>query len=153
MSFFAIAGFGGPVIGPVAGSWLLDQGASWRWIMYLLLIFSGVSYAVGLLVPETYAPVRIQRYAARMTKATGKLHRSEFSVIKTVTLGEKLKMSLSRPFSLLGTELIIAFFALYSGFIYGLLYAFFAAFPWIYARERGWVSLFANEEQIDSACA
>lgn len=137
MSFFAVAGFGGPVVGPVAGNWLLNQGASWRWLFWLLLIFAGVSYCVGkscgwiegkhigdasyafvgLLVPETYAPVRIRHHAARLTKSTGRVHRSIQDLASNLSLGAKIGASLQRPFELLFGEPIIAFFCVYSGFI------------------------------------
>lgn len=46
MNFFVIAAFGGPVIGPIAGSFLAQE-AGYRWIFWLLLCFSGVCLLIG----------------------------------------------------------------------------------------------------------
>jgi MFS family permease len=46
MSFYAIAAFGGPVVGPIAGSFLAEA-TSWRWLFWLLVIFAGISFLAG----------------------------------------------------------------------------------------------------------
>jgi hypothetical protein len=134
MSFYLIAAFGGPIIGPLSGSFLA-AATSYTWIFWLLTIFAGVSFltgtssfapdsrsvvlicAVGACVPETYAPVRLRRLAAARTKATGVGHRSAADSGTRVDVGAALRVSLVRPFQMLVREGIVAFFAVYSGFI------------------------------------
>ncbi|KAJ9091619.1 hypothetical protein QFC21_007159 [Naganishia friedmannii] len=137
MSFYLVAAFGGPIIGPLSGSFLA-AATTYRWIFWLLTIFSGVSFLAGALVPETYSLVRLNRLADKLTKTTGYIHRSAQAPATDVAIATTIRVSLIRPFQMLFQEGIVAFFAVYSGFIYGLLYGFFGAFPWIYHRERGW---------------
>jgi hypothetical protein len=67
----------------------------------------------GACVPETYTPVRLRSLATALTKETGLLHRSAEAPVEASTLGR----SLVRPFQMLVREGIVAFFAVYSGFI------------------------------------
>lgn len=71
----------------------------------------------GAVVPETYAPVRLRRLAAELTKSTGLVHRSASAPVTRVPVSVAEKVSLVRPFQMLVKEGIVAFFAVYSGFI------------------------------------
>lgn len=46
MSFYLIAAFGGPILGPISGSFLA-AATSYTWIFWLLTIFAGVSFVAG----------------------------------------------------------------------------------------------------------
>lgn len=46
MNFFVVAAFGGPVVGPIAGSFLAQE-EGYRWLFWLCLIFSGVCFLAG----------------------------------------------------------------------------------------------------------
>ncbi|GAA5834016.1 hypothetical protein JCM11251_003593 [Rhodosporidiobolus azoricus] len=139
MSLFALAPFAGPVLGPIVGGFL-GISVSWRWIFWLLTIFSFVMWVCGALVPETYAPVLLRRRAAKLSKETGKVYRSMWDLHPSFAapLPEKLKAALIRPFTLLFKETIVLLFSIYAAFIYGVLYLFFVAFPIIYQQEEGW---------------
>jgi MFS family permease len=49
MSFYLVAAFGGPIIGPLSGSFLA-AATTYKWIFWLLTIFSGVSLVAGAFV-------------------------------------------------------------------------------------------------------
>ncbi len=73
MSMFAAAPFMGPVIGPIVGGFT-GMTVGWRWVMWVMCIFSGAVLLVGsLLLPETYAPVLLRKRAAKLSKMTGKV--------------------------------------------------------------------------------
>lgn len=138
MSFYLVAAFGGPVIGPISGSFLA-AATTYKWIFWLLTIFAGVSFVAGALVylkptslivwadkpfrlsgalvPETYAPVRLGHLAAKLTNTTGYEHRSARAPASVVSVAGTLRLSLVRPFQMLFQEAIVTFFAIYSGFI------------------------------------
>jgi hypothetical protein len=71
-------------------------------------------YALGCLVPETYAPVLLRRRALRLSKETGQVYMSMYDLKLNVneTLLHKMKINCSRPFILLFKESIVLLFAL-----------------------------------------
>ncbi|KAH8880833.1 MFS general substrate transporter [Thozetella sp. PMI_491] len=139
MAVFAAAPFLGPVLGPVAGGFL-GMNAGWRWVMGLLAAFSGTLWIAGsLLVPETYPPVLLRKRAAKLSKMTGKHYVSKLDHDRgKVSLGDSLKIALSRPWVLLLKEPIVLLLSIYMAIIYGTLYMLFAAFPIVYQQNRGW---------------
>ena len=138
-SIFAMAPFLGPALGPIAGGFLSDA-AGWRWVMGLAAAFTGLLWIIcGILIPETYAPVLLRQRADALSKRTGKSYISKLEVGKPKqTLGQKLKVSLSRPWVLLFKEPIVLLTSIYMAIIYGTLYLCFAAFPIVYQQGRGW---------------
>lgn len=139
MALFAAAPFLGPVLGPVIGGFL-GMEAGWRWVMGLLAAFSGTLWILGsLLVPETYAPVLLRKRAAKLSKTTGKHYVSKIDFDRgKVTLGESLKVALSRPWILLFKEPIVLLLSVYMAIVYGTLYMLFGAFPIVFQQNRGW---------------
>ncbi|KOC12858.1 SNF2 family helicase [Aspergillus flavus AF70] len=139
MSVFAAAPFLGPVLGPIIGGFLgMKEG--WKWVMGFLAIFSGALWIAGAVcVPETYAPVLLQRRAAKLSKVTGKVYQSKIEVDQgKKTPKEAFKIALSRPWILLFREPIVLLLSIYMAIIYGTLYMMFAAFPIVYQGQRGW---------------
>ncbi|KAJ4328670.1 hypothetical protein N0V84_000861 [Fusarium piperis] len=139
MAIFAAAPSLGPVFGPIIGGFL-GMKAGWRWVMGFLAAFSGALWILGsILVPETYAPVLLQRRAAKLSKMTGKVYVSKIDHDRgKVTLAESFKTALSRPWVLLFKEPIVLLLSIYMAIIYGTLYMLFAAFPIVYQQNRGW---------------
>ena len=116
------------------------MNASWQWVMGLLAAFSGVVWIVGsLCVPETYAPVLLQKRAAELSRMTGKCYVSKLDYERgQLTLVESFKVALSRPWILLFSEPIVFLLSMYLALIYGTLYMLFGAFPIVYQVHRGW---------------
>jgi multidrug resistance protein len=139
MSLFASAPFLGPVLGPIIGGFLgMTEG--WRWVMGFLAIFSGALWIIaGSIVPETYAPVLLHQRAIKLSKLTGKVYKSRIEAEQgKKTLGQSLKISLSRPWILLFREPIVLLLSIYMAIVYGTLFMMFGAFPIVYAGQRGW---------------
>ncbi|GAA5855824.1 hypothetical protein JCM8547_000375 [Rhodosporidiobolus lusitaniae] len=140
MSLFALAPFAGPVLGPIVGGFL-GMNASWRWIFWLLTIFSFAMWALGALIPETYGPVLLRQRAAKLQKEDRThVYRSMFDLHPSFAapLPQKLKTAIIRPFALLFKEMIVLLFSIYAAFIYGILYLFFVAFPIFFQQTLGW---------------
>ena len=124
-----------------------------------MAISSSVLLVVYLFcVPETFAPVILQRRAKALTASSGDVYKSQM-VIKQgeKTLKQVLRISLSRPWILLVREPIVTVLAVYQALIYATLYLSFgkhnlmgfrsrsytdvfskAAYPIVYQEKRGW---------------
>lgn len=139
MSIFAAAPFLGPVLGPIIGGFL-GMNSGWKWVMGFLAIFSGVLWIFCCLcVPETYAPVLLQRRAAKLSNTTGKVYKSKIEAEQgKQTVAQAFKTALSRPWLLLFREPIVILLSTYMAIIYGTLFMMFAAFPIVYKQQRGW---------------
>ncbi|KAK9479389.1 major facilitator superfamily domain-containing protein [Lipomyces japonicus] len=133
MSGFCLAPFAGPVLGPVIGGFLLEH-KSWRWTMWVLLMFSGVALALITTIPETYKPVLLKKRAIkRGLPLPPKLPPLEgLKLIFTVTL--------LRPFQMLLFEPIVLALSVYMAFVFAVLFGFFEAFPFVFMTVYGFNS-------------
>lgn len=137
MAIFSAAPFLGPCIGPLVGGYIGDN-AGWRWIYWVLLIFSGVLYAfVCVLLPETHHQTLLTRRAKKLRRLTGDQSYRSLKEIKVRKMSEIVNETLMRPLVLL-TEPIIFLITVYMSVIYGLLYMFFFAYPVVYMEGKGW---------------
>lgn len=60
----------GPVTGPLIGGFAAEY-LGWRWTNWLVMIFAGVGWIAMASMKETYAPVILQKKAAKLRKETG----------------------------------------------------------------------------------
>lgn len=136
MSLWSIAPMNGPVTGPVIGGFVY-QYLGWRWDNWLVLILAGVATICIISTKETYAPMILQKKAARIRKEMDDVRwwcRYD-SKISTVQL---LKINLYRPFVFAATEPILWFFNVWISLLYGILYLCFVAYPIVFSQHRGW---------------
>jgi hypothetical protein len=114
----------------------------WRWSMALMALMSLTALAVGaLVVPETYAPLLLEKRADRLAKTTGRHYVSAMAKAAGKGKGRprvSFATTLSRPFLLAANEPIISLLALYQAVVFGTLYFMFAALPMIYTDIFGW---------------
>lgn len=61
MSFYTVGAFGGPVVGPITGAWVAQQ-LGWRWLFWVLTIFTGASVVVG----TPFSAVETSSYASEV---------------------------------------------------------------------------------------
>jgi len=66
-SIWSIGPMNGPVTGPLIGGFAAEY-LGWRWTNWLVMILSGCGWAMCATIPESYAPVLLQRKAAKMRK-------------------------------------------------------------------------------------
>jgi MFS family permease len=129
-SIWSIGPMNGPVTGPLIGGFVAEY-LGWRWTNWVVMILAGAGWFMVASMKETYAPVILQKKAARKRKETGderywsrydqKLT-SRFCISVRITgTNEKstviqiLKVNLSRPFVLTFTEPILWFWDAYIG--------------------------------------
>ncbi|KAL5358521.1 major facilitator superfamily domain-containing protein [Aspergillus floccosus] len=131
MSLWSLGPLFGPIIGPIAGGFLVEA-TGWRWVFWVLAIASGVTTVVFFfVVKETYAPVLLERKAARLRKETGNpAYRSRLST--GLPPKQLFLQSVIRPTKMLFLSPIIAMMCVYIAILYGLLYILFTTFTFVY---------------------
>lgn len=125
----------GPALGPIAGGFVADY-TSWRWVFWSVSLFGLLFQLVsGFFLRETFAPRIIQRRAARLRKQTGESEwHTEFDKRDT-TLLEHLSSNLVRPLRLLTTQFIVQVLALYSAYLYGIMFLMLFTFSRLWTEE------------------
>ncbi|OOF99256.1 hypothetical protein ASPCADRAFT_163364 [Aspergillus carbonarius ITEM 5010] len=129
VAIYSLAPLFGPAIGPIAGGFI-TQYTTWRWSFYVMSIVSGLVGILGIFfLTETYEPYILKVKAQKLRKQTGNLaFYTDFEKAQPSTK-ELWKISIERPFILLGTQIIIQALGLYMAFLYGLMYLMLATFP------------------------
>ncbi|KAL5589674.1 hypothetical protein FOVSG1_011541 [Fusarium oxysporum f. sp. vasinfectum] len=135
---YAVAGFGGPMLGAVMGAYIGPSSAvSWRWTEWTMLIASGlVLVLVMLFMPETYGPLLLQWKAAHYRRITGDDRFRCQHEIADASLFSRLKVSMTRPFLML-TEPIIIAMTIYISVLYIVLFTFLVGWPYIFEKTYG----------------
>jgi multidrug resistance protein len=139
MALFAMGPLLGPVVGPVAGGYIAES-IGWRWTFWILVCLTGAFSIVSLIfLRETYAPVIIERKAARLRKETGN---NEYRSKLDVGLSKKdvFTMSIVRPMKLLLFSPIVMILSLYLGVLYGYMYLLFTTFTVVFTEQYGFSS-------------
>ncbi|KAH7021157.1 multidrug resistant protein [Microdochium trichocladiopsis] len=138
MAAFSAAPFIGPAIGPLVGGFLSDA-AGWRWLYWIQLILAFIVWVlITFTVPETFAPTILARRAKKLRAETGNAEFVTEQDLDTRPISERLSVFMVRPFQLLFGELIVFLISIYMSVLYGLLYAFFVAFPIVYQQGKGY---------------
>jgi MFS family permease len=136
MMVYTASPFLGPEIGPIIGGFIC-QNANWRWVFYVLIIWSAAAYvAIFFAVPETYGPVILRKRAAQASLENGE---------KSSTLPAKPQKSIFvavgysclRPMQLLIFEPMCLALCTFSAVLLGILYLFFEAFPLVFGGVYG----------------
>ncbi|CDO69456.1 hypothetical protein BN946_scf184817.g16 [Trametes cinnabarina] len=168
IAIFSLAPLLGPVIGPACGAWIAEK-SDWRWVFWSTSIFCVFVQGVGLFYLQesvlfyfnavlisvqltdafgnisAYAPVLLERRAARIRKTMRDSEKGRVQEVKTVFDGPNrrwrnlVQKALVRPFALSIYEPIIQVLAAFLSFVYGTLYLFLTTLPAIYQdvyRER-----------------
>ena len=105
-----------------------------------MAIFTGVLCIFGALtIPETYAPVLLQKRAKALSKRDGKVYISIMEKQQgKVEPAAAFKKALLRPWALLFLEPIVLLISIYMAILYGTLYMLFGAVPIVFQQGRGW---------------
>ena len=131
---FAISAFGGPVTGPVIGSYIgVGNLHDWRWTEWTTLVIAGlVLITLIAFQPETYPPLLLKWKAAHLRSVTGDdRYRADLEITKS-TLWTRMRVDLTRPFTVVFKEPIIIMMALYLTIVYIVLFTFLGGYPPIF---------------------
>jgi multidrug resistance protein len=133
MAAFSIGPLLGPIIGPVIGGVVADT-LGWRWVFWLLAIFSGALFLLMLLaMRETYAPTILQGKTLRLQKETGNSQlRSKLD--SGLSSKDHFKRGIVRPLRLLLFSPICTIFAVYMAVVYGYLYLLFTSVTFVFQQ-------------------
>lgn len=122
----------GPATGPIVGGYVTIY-KSWRWTQWSILFGLSVVFVMTMTQSETYKAVILRRRAKHRGLTDG--------CNDTGTQDDRIKLfftkTVLRPLHMMTTEPIVAAFDIYVAFNFGLLNAFFAAFPWVFDRQYG----------------
>lgn len=134
LAFFTLAPFAGPSLGPTVGGFMAVAGVDWRWLFWLLTIFSGVCWVLIVFThPETYAPTILVQKARRLRKETGDNRYWAPLERQDIRLVHRLEHILVRPFKIMFLEPMLLAVTLYMSFVYGCIYLLFEAYPIVYS--------------------
>lgn len=124
--------FLGPTFGPVIGGFAAYY-RGWRWTQWCILIITGVVFLTVLPMEETYKKVILQKRAKKMgvppPPGPKVLSLQYVKILVTVTL--------FRPIYMLFAEPIVLLFGVYNAFTFGILFGYFAAYPYTFSTVYG----------------
>ena len=86
----------------------LGDASGWRWLYYIQIILAGICWLVlTFTVPETYAPVLLDRRAKKLRKETGDPRYVTEKDLDPRPMSEQMRIFLFRPLQLLSMEPIV----------------------------------------------
>ncbi|KAI0900991.1 MFS general substrate transporter [Annulohypoxylon nitens] len=138
ITIFSMAVFTGPLLAPFVGGFIVESYLGWRWTMYLASIMGWLAFGLDLLfLRETYPPVILIEKAAELRRRTLNwgIHAKQEEI--EVDFKELLQKNFTRPMRLLFGEPIVTLLSIYMAFIYGLLYLFLTAYPFVFQKVHG----------------
>lgn len=140
MAMFSTITFVGPALGPVI-SGFLQLKENWRWNFYVLLWLGAISIVVMFTIPETLAPVILERKAKRIRKLAIPGYENVKAPVEDTdrTLSGIFRVALTRPWKIL-IDPIALMVAIYLSIVYMLLYMLFTIYPIVFQQKRGWNS-------------
>jgi MFS family permease len=113
---------------------MIAQYTTWRWAFWSISCFCIlIQLGAFIALPESYVP-RILLLKARRLRREKPYLRTEW---EDRTLPELLRVSLTRPWKLLGTQPIIQLLALYQAFNFGMLYLVISSLPTLWEKRYG----------------
>ena len=122
----------GAILGPIVGGFVV-QAKDWRWTQWTIIFFLVAFYIPILFTRESYKKMILQRRAKRLG-VEGPPH-DDYTPFEFIR--HFLRTQLVRPIHMLCTEPIVTLVCLYNGFLFGLLYLFVIASPWVYKTYYG----------------
>ncbi|KAJ7766295.1 major facilitator superfamily domain-containing protein [Mycena maculata] len=136
MAVYTISPFLGPALGPVIGGFI-NQNLYWRWTYRIIIIWTFVQLVgIFLFVPESYAPVLLQRKARKLREDTGDQAYWAPLDHRDTSLGRSLLLSCYVPFKLLIFDRMALLLDTWNALLLGILYLMFQAFPIIFEDEH-----------------
>ncbi|KAK7730701.1 hypothetical protein SLS57_001532 [Botryosphaeria dothidea] len=150
-SIYQLAPVLGPALGPIAGGFI-SQYTTWRWTFWSITLLNVFIQILGaIFLRETYAPRILLLKARKLRARTGNQSlRTEWERDDR-TLPKLLRISLTRPWRLLGTQPIIQLLALYQAYNYGMLYLLISSYPTLWEGRYGMAKGVASLNYISLA--
>ncbi|KAL2185246.1 MFS general substrate transporter [Thermothelomyces heterothallicus CBS 203.75] len=138
ITVFSMTVFTGPLLAPFIGGFITESHLGWRWTSWIVSFMGWLAFVLDLVfLRETYPPVILVDKAAELRRRTLNwgIHAKQEEI--EVDLRELITKNFSRPMRLLFTEPIVTLLSVYMAFIYGLLYLFLTAYPFVFQGVHG----------------
>ncbi|KIP02962.1 hypothetical protein PHLGIDRAFT_78342, partial [Phlebiopsis gigantea 11061_1 CR5-6] len=135
MAAYTISTFIGPVLTPMFQGY--TKNAGWRWMYYVLLMWSFAETIALLAVPETVMAVLLRKKAAKLRKSTGDQSYYAASERAEHDFGSDLWKGLKDILSIMLFDRMAFLLDVWLSLILGILYLTFQAFPIIFAGKHG----------------
>lgn len=116
------------VYSPLLGGFLVES-KGWRWTQWTTIFFLIAAYVPVLFTRETYKKAILQRRARKLGLINVSIDQQPPIV---QSLGHFLTNILLRPLHMLWTEPIVTLVSMYNGFMFGLMYTYVVASPWVF---------------------
>ena len=108
-SLYALGPTAGPIIGPLIGAFIVDRTHGWRWLMWIMVIASGLTVLLSLVfLKETYEPFLLCQKAKKARRRD-----APSDMYKSTLLRSLISCNVKRPFQLLFFSPICSFMSLY----------------------------------------
>ncbi|CAO1619675.1 unnamed protein product [Parajaminaea phylloscopi] len=136
VSYVVFSSVGGSVFGPIIGGFVEQSSLSWRWCMWIQLIFGGAVQLLHLFcVPETRTTILMDRIAKRRRKNGEDVWGpNELVPLRERFSGKEILHTWLRPFRMFVTEPIVLVLSLLSGFSDAIIFVFIQSFSLVYAQ-------------------
>lgn len=148
----AVAVYGlGPLLGPVVGNlisgYIVQASHSFRWLLWTLTIISGaIALMILVFLQETFGPVLLARKRAQLAGEAPRGYITStvqqcWTFVRPWQWNQsreaktKFRLAMSRPLRLFGNP-VCAIFALYQGFVYGVMFIFLTQHPLLFQDRK-----------------
>ncbi|KAL2136687.1 hypothetical protein VTI74DRAFT_2098 [Chaetomium olivicolor] len=138
ITVFSMTVFTGPLLAPFIGGFITSSYLGWRWTSYIVSFMGFLAFGLDLLfLRETYPPIILVGKAAELRRRTLNwgIHAKQEEI--EIDVRELITKNFSRPMRLLFCEPIVTLLSVYMAFIYGLLYLFLTAYPFVFQGVHG----------------
>jgi DHA1 family multidrug resistance protein-like MFS transporter len=133
ITVFSMTVFTGPMLAPFVGGFITESYLGWRWTSYITSFMGFLAFGLDLFfLEETYPPAILVKKASELRRRTLNwgIHAKQEEI--EIDIKELISKNFSRPMRLLFGEPIVFLLSLYMAFIYGLLYLFLTAYPFVF---------------------
>ncbi|EAQ83798.1 hypothetical protein CHGG_10202 [Chaetomium globosum CBS 148.51] len=133
ITVFSMTVFTGPLLAPFVGGFIVESHLGWRWTSWIVSFMGILAFVLDLFfLEETYPPTILVGKAAELRRRTLNwgIHAKQEEI--EIDVRELVTKNFSRPMRLLFTEPIVTLISVYMAFIYGLLYLFLTAYPFVF---------------------
>ncbi|KAK3946341.1 major facilitator superfamily domain-containing protein [Diplogelasinospora grovesii] len=141
ITLFSMAVFTGPLLAPFIGGFIIESPLGWRWTEYIVAFMGFLAFGLDLVfLEETYPPVILVGKASELRRRTLNwgIHAKQEEI--EIDFKELVTKNFSRPLRLLFFEPIVTLLSIYMAFIYGLLYLFLTAYPFVFQGVHGFAA-------------
>ncbi|KAK5991424.1 putative MFS-type transporter [Cladobotryum mycophilum] len=126
----------GPILSPII-SGFATPALGWRWTFWIGLIVAGITFILGLFIPETFGPILLSRRAKQLRRQSQSINILAPRDLENVDISEFVTVVFTRPLRMIAFEPIVTSTCAYMALVHGIFYLSFQAFPIIFQDMYG----------------